>query len=485
MKGAFVEAIDYFSKKEIMHPDKFYLLAAEARVKAFTVSNVSSLQILKSVHGEVQKSLEEGTTLKEFQKSFDDILFKKGYDPLSPWQVETVFRTNIQTAYSVGRYQGQKERAELRPYLVFNAIDDSRTTELCYELGGSGDPSKAKCYRFDHPFWDVFYPPNHFNCRSSVDDLSEEEVKEEGLAVLTEDQTKKDYYPVLPDGTQATEPIPLYPPEGFDVNPGKVVWEPDLSKYGPEQQKMFNEAYEKRFGPVRDMDQLKDRLSGIQDNFNLTGVDGAPVKQLVQSTYANGWWNENTNTIGLHPSRYTLIEQVLSEGKITDLAQADALSTLCHELGHTLGVQIDGLKYRRERTYRFMSQIVNDCWSRAFFPDFCEALKLSNVKKYAENIFKTRDSVYQFMVNNFMQLMESAGMDRQEFSDFVWKLNLKEDPAVYEKAIREEMKKRLPGVKLPKSRLGLGMTKTGGAAEWLGAVENQRALLGKEKGNVL
>lgn len=45
--------------------------------------------------------------------------------------------------------------------LQFDAVIDGHTTELCYDLNGTVLP-KA------HPFWDIYYPPNHFNCRSTT-----------------------------------------------------------------------------------------------------------------------------------------------------------------------------------------------------------------------------------------------------------------------------------------------------------------------------
>lgn len=50
-------------------------------------------------------------------------------------------------------------------YLQFDPVMDGRTTELCSSLHGV---IKA----VDDPFWNTYYPPNHFNCRSTVKQLS-------------------------------------------------------------------------------------------------------------------------------------------------------------------------------------------------------------------------------------------------------------------------------------------------------------------------
>ena len=48
--------------------------------------------------------------------------------------------------------------------MQFDAILDDRTTELCKSLDGVIRP-------VDDAFWDQYYPPNHFNCRSDVRQL--------------------------------------------------------------------------------------------------------------------------------------------------------------------------------------------------------------------------------------------------------------------------------------------------------------------------
>ncbi|MEW5803734.1 MAG: hypothetical protein AB1847_16695 [bacterium] len=320
-----------------------------------------------------------------------------------------------------------------------------------------------------------------------MDDLSRDELEEEGITPLTEDLTGTEYYPVLPDGSVSSEPEKLMPPEGFAVNPGKVAWEPDLSKLSDEERKLFERAYEQRFGPVRTMGQLNDRLNGLQENFKLMGVDAVPVKKFGFESDANGKWDQVNGIIKLNPIRYIQVETAVKEGKITSLEQADSLATLCHEFGHSLGVQIDTMRYndRNDTSYRNLSQIVNEVWERFFFPDFCKAMNLQDVDQYAEQIFQVRDSLYQPMVKNFMRLMESAGMDRQQLSDLVWNLNLSHDPDQYEKLIRDKIQELVPGVTLPADKLGTGMNVSEKCEQWLDVIGQHMKALGKDKGKIL
>lgn len=53
---------------------------------------------------------------------------------------------------------------QLFPILEFDAVIDGQTTEICSSLHGTRLP-------VNHPFWQIYYPPNHFGCRSTVRQL--------------------------------------------------------------------------------------------------------------------------------------------------------------------------------------------------------------------------------------------------------------------------------------------------------------------------
>lgn len=63
-----------------------------------------------------------------------------------------------------GKWVQIEASKETLPLLQFDAVIDNRTTEICRPLDGTILP-------VDHPFWRRFYPPNHYNCRSTVRQL--------------------------------------------------------------------------------------------------------------------------------------------------------------------------------------------------------------------------------------------------------------------------------------------------------------------------
>lgn len=71
----------------------------------------------------------------------------------------TIFRTNVQSAYNAGAYQQRNDPAvrKRRPFWQFRAIQDARTSDLCRPLDGIVRPA-------DDPWWKTHTPPLHHQC---------------------------------------------------------------------------------------------------------------------------------------------------------------------------------------------------------------------------------------------------------------------------------------------------------------------------------
>jgi SPP1 gp7 family putative phage head morphogenesis protein len=214
----FERALEFFRDKVVLAPDEFRALWEEYRSLAFTVSGIAALDVLHDIYRELLRAIEEGLTARDFAESFGEILERRGWEGLAPHRVDNVFRTNVQTAYMVGHYRRMTDPdvVRRRPYWMYDAVNDRRTRPSHAAMDG-------KVYPADHPFWDVWYPPNGYRCRCGVRTLSAGEVERKRLKVETE----------MPE---------VMPDPGFAHNPARVKWEPDLSKYPP----ALRRAYEVR-----------------------------------------------------------------------------------------------------------------------------------------------------------------------------------------------------------------------------------------------
>ena len=165
----FIErAAELFMAKIGMTRDRFNELDAEMKSRAFTVSYVESLDKVKAIQDLLGKAVQEGTTLGKFRKVVADYLES------TDWHMETVFRTNIQSAYGAARWEAAQRLRSLRPYGRYSAVMDGRTRPTHAELHGL-------VYPLDHPFWRWYWPPWDYNCRCHVRTLTQWDLDQAGL----------------------------------------------------------------------------------------------------------------------------------------------------------------------------------------------------------------------------------------------------------------------------------------------------------------
>jgi SPP1 gp7 family putative phage head morphogenesis protein len=167
--------LTWFRTKEPISAHEFYGISAKAQSKAFTVSGVTDLDIVSDVWRAIDEAVSNGETLREFQARIGDDL-ESQWGKENPSRLETIFRTNVQSAYSYGRYiqNNKPEVKSTHPYSRFSAVLDDRTTDECEAADGTVLPT-------EDPWWADHQPPLHFNCRSDVSALTEDEAKEEGI----------------------------------------------------------------------------------------------------------------------------------------------------------------------------------------------------------------------------------------------------------------------------------------------------------------
>lgn len=187
------QAIDYFKRKGLKPTFSYADMLGEAHDHAFTVAKMVDVDLLGQVRASLDSALANGTPFKEWADGLIPTLQKAGWwgrkevlDPLtgetvlaqlgSPWRLETIFRTNMQTAYAAAAWQEIEDQKEIAPFLMYDAVDDLRTRPL----HASWD---KKVFPVTHQWWKTHYPPNGWNCRCGVIQLSADDVEAMGLQV--------------------------------------------------------------------------------------------------------------------------------------------------------------------------------------------------------------------------------------------------------------------------------------------------------------
>lgn len=263
------QAIEFLRQKKLLAGKVFKQeLFDSALGRATTISKLTSLEMTRDIYESMEKARREGKSFNEWKKTLTAEFERKGWvyghdkaisrgidgkllaDPKTgehfgtPRRLNTIYRTNMQQAYSAARYQRYMENVDNRPYWQYSAVGDQRTRPAHQALNG-------KIYRYDDPFWATFYPPNGFNCRCTVIALSDRDLKRKGIdevgsseALLVKAKRPKDKLGnqeetigfKLPDGTVRLAD------KGFDYNVGRLTYKPNLDLYPEKLAHQFAKA---------------------------------------------------------------------------------------------------------------------------------------------------------------------------------------------------------------------------------------------------
>ena len=194
----FHEAIAQATKRGVVLPDVYYgQLQGLARQQAFSIAGITSLDTLQAVKDSLDKVIKEGGTFGAWKKQ----MLESGTLNLPKYRLDNIYRTNLQGSYMAARWDRILLTQETRPYIMYDAINDSRVRPSHLALDGM-------IRRIDDPFWKTHSPPNGYRCRCSIRSLSEHQAKARSGQGKGLNQQ-----PVLDDGT------PALPDKGWDYNP--------------------------------------------------------------------------------------------------------------------------------------------------------------------------------------------------------------------------------------------------------------------------
>lgn len=206
--GRFDEAIDWFSKRIVLTEEEALELGRDAGRRAFWIGNGLQLSQIQRVFDEIQRAQEAGDDFETWRKRVRSELKNDAH-------AETVFRNATQRALNAGRWEQMHapDVAKFRPFLMFDAVLDGHTSEVCRVCNGTVLP-------VGHPWFLTHAPPCHHRCRSGLRSLRREVAVKRGITNVP---------PAIDADT------------GFGLAPSKQpVWKPDPSKHDPQLVRELN-----------------------------------------------------------------------------------------------------------------------------------------------------------------------------------------------------------------------------------------------------
>jgi SPP1 gp7 family putative phage head morphogenesis protein len=149
-------------------------LRQQYKMQAFTVAGTSDVRLIDGIHKALTDIVASGQTEQDFKTQVQQLATDAGVADLSAFAIETVFHTNVQTAYQNGRFEQMRDPAVAAalPYWQYNTVGDDRVRPAHAALDGFVAHNQD-------PVWRRIYPPSGFNCRCSVSSMTADEAPDD------------------------------------------------------------------------------------------------------------------------------------------------------------------------------------------------------------------------------------------------------------------------------------------------------------------
>lgn len=214
----FQQMRDFLEQKIPTPSTSFEDLQGADHDHAFMVSGASTRALVEDFYTAILKAEEEGETLRDFEKRFDEIVDKHGWDYKGSrgWRSKLIYETNLRQAYNAGRTAQHQEPAfkKAHPYKM-------------YRHSGNKNPRmQHKAWdrlvlREDDPWWEQHSPQNGLGCLCKIFAVSEhyltQVLKKDGPDKAPASKT----YEHLDKRTGEVMQLPVGVDPGFAYTPGK------------------------------------------------------------------------------------------------------------------------------------------------------------------------------------------------------------------------------------------------------------------------
>lgn len=225
------EALRYFRNKGLRPSFNWAEVWAEEHAHAFTVAKATELDLLATIRNAVDDALAKGQTFEDFSKALTPKLQRFGWwgrqfvlDPEtgeevlaqlgSPARLKLIYNANIRTAHAAGQWdRAQRTKAVLPFFIYIETVSREPREEHLAQVGTIAP--------VDDPYWETWFPPNGYNCKCSVRQITRSEAEQRGWnkdQVIPPWPTK----PYRNKRTGTVDEIPVGIDPGWHRNPART-----------------------------------------------------------------------------------------------------------------------------------------------------------------------------------------------------------------------------------------------------------------------
>lgn len=156
------DVVDAYANKMPVDADTFYSADEAMRSQLWTVAGTKTTRTIERMRDLTARSIAEGWTWGDTVDAADELYQSLGLDPLKPWHLNQILRTNTAIAYGAGteEWYSRPEVADMVESFLFVTAGDDAVRPNHEVLDG---------YTFDREVMDAqgLWAPIGFNCRCS------------------------------------------------------------------------------------------------------------------------------------------------------------------------------------------------------------------------------------------------------------------------------------------------------------------------------
>lgn len=223
------EVSAYFRQKGERPAFRWSEVWGEEHAYAFTVAKATSADVLTAIRGSLQKAIDSGVPYEAWARDLKPELQRLGWwgvkdmaDPAtgevkpaelgSPRRLGIIYRSNMRSARAAGQYERAQRTKAVLPFWLYGLGPSVNHRAEHVAKEGMVRP-------IDDPIWSTWFPPNGWECKCWVRQITRAEAQRRGITPPFETPTKT-YRRVRDDGTFERVQVPVGIDPGWQTNPG-------------------------------------------------------------------------------------------------------------------------------------------------------------------------------------------------------------------------------------------------------------------------
>lgn len=223
------EVSAYFKQKGERPAFNWSEVWGEEHAYAFTVAKATSADVLSAIRSSLQTAIDKGVPYEAWSRDLKPELQRLGWWGVqdvanpetgerqlaelgSPRRLGIIYRSNMRSARAAGQYERSQRTKAVLPFWLYGLGPSVNHRPEHVAKEGTVLP-------VDHPFWSAWFPPNGWECKCWVRQITRAEAMRRGVTPDF-DVPMKTFRRMRDDGSFERVQVPEGIDPGWQTNPG-------------------------------------------------------------------------------------------------------------------------------------------------------------------------------------------------------------------------------------------------------------------------